>query len=254
MKRFSLTGIAITHSRSPLLFEAAYHGKYAYGLMPAATAAAALRLYEEQGLSGMNVTTPFKETILPYIDDVDKYVQMTGATNIVQRRANRWVAYNSDVYGATGSLHDAGVSLGNAACLVLGWGGAARAAVSGLVEAGARITAANRTIDKIKAMNSSLPVEILPFDEALVQTKKYTVIVNALPPIPALAERIKIHSGQVVLEADYACGALRDITRNAGALYIDGKQWLLHQAIPAFRLFTGEEPDIPAMRLITNNE
>jgi len=250
MKRFALTGISIAHSRSPQLFEAAYHGKYTYELMPANTVAEALRLYEEQGLSGMNVTTPFKEAILPYMDFVDEFAGWAGAANIVLRRNNRWMAYNSDIYGATGTLCAAGVVLSGAECLVLGWGGAARAAALGLVNSGARVTAANRTLAKVKSMSAAFPVEVLPLEEALLQTEKYAVIINALPPIPGLAESIRLYPHQTLLEADYICGALRNLARNSGTQYLDGLQWLLHQAMPAFRLFTGEEPDVHAMQEI----
>jgi len=250
MKRFALTGTSIAHSRSPQLFEAAYHGKYAYELLPATTVEEALRLYEERGLSGMNVTTPFKETIVPYMDIVDEDVRMAGAANIVVCRDNRWAAHNSDVYGAAGALLAADVKLAGKECLVLGCGGAARAATIGLLKNGARVTVANRTVDKIKTLSAYNPVEALCLEDTLSQTAKYAVIVNALPALSGLAERIRIYPYQVVLEADYTCGVLRDVAHKAGAQYLSGLQWLLHQAIPTFRLFTGEEPDIAEMQLL----
>jgi len=254
MKRFALTGISIAHSRSPQLFEAAYHGKYAYELMQASTAEEALRLYEEKGLSGMNITMPFKESIIPYIDVLDEDVEITGAANIVLRRNNCWEAHNSDIYGVINPLRDAGINLLGADCLVLGWGGAGRAAALGLIKAGARVTVANRTIAKVETMSIFYSVEVLPLDKVLKQTEKYTVVVNALPVVPGLAERIRLYPHQVVLEADYTCGILREVARIAGTRYLSGLQWLLHQAIPAFRLFTGEEPDIAAMQLTMNND
>ena len=253
MKRFALTGISIDHSRSPQLFEAAYHGKYAYELMPASTAAEALRLYEEKGLSGMNVTTPFKETIVPYMDIINDDVRAIGAANIVFRRDNCWMGHNSDIYGVINPLRDAGINLSGADCLVLGWGGAGRAAALGLMKAGARVTVANRTVAKVEAMSIFSSVEVLPLDEVLKQTEKYTVLVNALPVVHNLAERICLYPHQVVLEADYTCGILQDVARSAGARYLSGLQWLLHQAIPAFRLFTNEEPDIAAMQMLIEN-
>ena len=254
MKRFALTGIAIAHSRSPQLFEAAYHGKYAYELMSATTAAEAFRLYEERGLSGMNVTTPFKEDVITYADIISEDVKIVGAANIVLRSENLWIAHNSDIYGAIGALRAAGVILLGAECLVLGWGAAARAAALGLLKFGARVTAANRTVTKVKAMSAVFPVEALPLEEALTQTQKYTVIVNALPFVANLAEHIRLYPHQTLLEADYTCGALRSVARNTGAQYLDGLQWLLHQAMPAFRLFTDEAPDVRAMQAIINEE
>ncbi|MDR0295848.1 MAG: hypothetical protein LBH91_06695 [Prevotellaceae bacterium] len=252
MKQFALTGISIAHSRSLQLFEAAYHGKYTYELMPATTVAEALRMYEEKGLSGMNITTPFKEAIIPYIDIMNEDVCKIGAANIVFRRNNCWMGHNSDVHGVVNSLRNAGINLFGADCLVLGWGGAGRAATLGLLKAGARVTVANRTVSKVEAMSAFPPVETLPLDEVLKQTEKYTVLVNALPVLPELVERIRLYPHHVLLEADYTCGILRDVARNAGTRYLSGLQWLLYQAIPAFRLFTNEEPDVAAMQLIMN--
>ncbi len=253
MKSFALTGNPIAHSKNPLLFAAAYHGKYTYELMPADTAEEAMQLFKENALEGMNVTMPLKAAVIPFMDELDDTVRLLNAANVVVRRNGKLKAYNTDVCGVSGALEAAGVELYELPCLVLGGGGAARAAVAALHRAGACITVANRTMSKAEDIAGLFGTNVIALEKALQDTGAYNVVVNATPAGSAIADRLQLCAGQTVLDADYANKPLKEIALKAGAFYVDGTQWLLHQAFPAYRLFTGEEPDIPAMLEVMNN-
>ncbi len=253
MKSFALTGHPIAHSKNPCLFAAAYHGKYAYELLPAGTAEDAMRLFKDNALEGMNVTMPLKAAIIPFMDELDDTVRLLNAANVVVKRNGKLKAYNTDVCGVSGALEAAGVELYELPCLVLGGGGAARAAVAALYKAGAHITVANRTMSKAEDIAGLFDAHVVALEKALQHTSVYNVIVNTTPAGSAIADRLQLGAGQTVLDADYANQPLKEVTLQAGAFYVDGTQWLLHQAFPAYRLFTGEEPDIPAMLEVMNN-
>lgn len=253
MKSFALTGYPIAHSKTPLLFAAAYHGKYACELMPANTAAEAIRLFKENELEGMNVTMPLKAAIIPFMDELDDMVQLLSAANVVVRRNGKLKAYNTDVLGVSGALEAAGLELNGLPCLILGGGGAARAAAAALCKAGAHVTVANRTASKAEDIANLLGCHVTTWEKAVQDTAAYAVVVNCVPANSAIADRLQLSAGQTVLDADYAGKPLKALALNAGAVYVDGVEWLLHQAFPAFRLFTGEEPDIPAMLEIVNH-
>jgi shikimate dehydrogenase len=246
-KRFGLTGMPVSQSKNPVLFHAAYHGKYEFMLLPATTAGEAMRLFREQGLSGMNVTMPLKELMLPFIATLDEGATLLRAVNTVVLSQGVLKGYNTDVYGVAGALAEAGVPISGKRCVLLGAGGAGRAAACALAQAGAALTIANRTADRAEAVAKLFRAASCSLAEALQHSGEYDVVVNTLPAAANIAAQLFPESRQVVMDADYMHKPLQAVCRNAGATYIDGSRWLLHQAIPAYRLFTGEEPDIAAM-------
>jgi shikimate dehydrogenase len=250
IKCFGLAGMPVSQSKSPALFHAAYQGKYAFTLLPAATASDAMRLFREHGLSGMNVTMPLKELMLPFVTTSDEGATLLRAVNTVVLSQGTLRGYNTDVHGAAGALAEADVPLSGRRCVVLGAGGAGRAAACALAQAGAALTIANRTVDRAEAAAKLFHAASCSLAEALQHSGEYDVIVNTLPAAADIAAQLLYpKSWQVVMDADYMNKPLQTVCRNAGAKYIDGSRWLLHQAIPAYRLFTGEEPDVAAMAL-----
>ena len=254
VKCFGLAGMPVSQSKSPSLFQAAYHGKYSYERFPAATAAEAMRLFHEHGLLGMNITMPLKELMLSFIAVPDKDAALLQAVNTVVWQQGVLHGYNTDVQGVAGALLEADVVVSGRRCVVLGAGGAGRAAACALAHAGAILFIANRTIDRAEATATLFRATSLSLTEALQRSAEYEVIVNTLPAAANIAAHLHLESRQVVLDADYAHKPLQTLCRNAGAIYIDGIRWLLHQAIPAYRLFTGEEPDVAAMTQLLQHE
>ncbi|MDR3184339.1 MAG: saccharopine dehydrogenase NADP-binding domain-containing protein [Prevotellaceae bacterium] len=246
-KCFGLTGMPVSQSKSPALFRAAYQGRYEYGLFPAATADEAMRLFREHGLQGMNVTMPLKEPVLPFMATLDESAALLQAVNTVVWQQGALQGYNTDVQGVAGALAEAGIAVNGRRCVVLGAGGAGRAAACALAQAGAILTIANRSAGRAGAAAKLFHAAALPLAEALQRSAEYEVIVNTLPAATGVAAQLRLEPQQAVLDADYAHKPLLALCRNAGATYIDGSRWLLHQAIPAYRLFTGEEPDVAAM-------
>jgi shikimate dehydrogenase len=155
--------------------------------------------------------------------------------------------YNTDVQGVAGALAEAGVAVSGRRCVVLGAGGAGRAAACALAQAGAVLTVANRTTDRAKAAAELFHAASSSLAEVWPRSAEYEVIVNTLPSVAGVAAQLRLTPRQAVLDADYAHKPLQALCRDAGATYIDGSRWLLHQAIPAYRLFTGEAPDAAAM-------
>jgi shikimate dehydrogenase len=247
IKRFGIVGMPVSQSKSPALFHAAYHGKYEYMLLPAATADEAMRLFREQGLSGMNVTMPLKELMLPFVATLSEEAALLRAVNTVVLSQGILRGYNTDVHGVAGALAEAGVEISGRRCVVLGAGGAGRAAACALAQAGAALTIANRTTDRAEAAAKLFCAASCSLTEALQHSGEYDVVVNTLPAAANIAAQLCPKSQQVVMDADYMYKPLQTACRHAGATYIDGSRWLLHQAIPAYRLFTGEEPDVAAM-------
>jgi shikimate dehydrogenase len=206
-----------------------------------------MRLFHEHGLSGMNITMPLKELVLPFITALDDDAALLQAVNTVVLQQGVLRGYNTDVQGVAGALAEAGVTISGRRCVVLGAGGAGRAAACALAHAGAILVIANRSAERAGAAAKLFHAVPLSLTEALQRSAEYEVIINTLPAAAGIATQLRLESRQALLDADYVHKPLQALCRNAGATYIDGSRWLLHQAIPAYRLFTGEEPDVAAM-------
>lgn len=247
-KRFALIGHPVAGSLSPALFAAAYGGRYAYDLIDEADFD---RAWERAvaGYDGFNVTAPFKRRVVERLAETGKAwlspeVISTGCANTLVRDGGLWRAYNTDVDGVCGALEEAWAgdsfaSLGmpdrlqflagpGCTALIIGDGGAARAAVEAL-RGCCRVRVTARS-------DGSLYEPLPPAD----------LVIYTLPGSATVPDGLPLE-GAVVLEAEYRSPHLAG---QCCRRYISGRRWLLHQGLAAYRLFTGMEPDRAAMEAV----
>jgi len=247
---YAVLGQPVLHSRSPNLFNAAFQSSQIpahYTRLLAPTAAAGLRLATHVGIRGLNVTTPFKETMLERLDRVDHTARRIGAVNTLLHDGRCWAGFNTDWLGVTGALTRHGVHIAGRTALVLGAGGAGRAAVHGLLAAGAHeVWLANRTASRAREWAARLGSRWCALAEAAERAAAADMVVDCISDGLAAAEIIAA-AGGAVLRAAY-----RDPTAVTGpegspARRVDGLAWLLHQARPAFELFTMQPAEAAVM-------
>ena len=249
-KLLAVSGRPILRSLSPGLFRSAYSGERdgaIYTRLSAPTADEALRFAREVGLHGMNVTAPLKSGVRGLLEAVDEVSAALGAVNTIVREGRGFRGYNTDPAGVTGALAAAGIGVRGKRCLVLGAGGAGRAAAFALRDLGAEVTLCNRTDGKALAAARKLGVAAERWQHRASVLAAADVLVTALPRDAAAVRAEWLRPGLVVLEAAYPATPFSAQAREMGCLVVPGEAWLLHQAVPAFRLFTGAEPD-PAAR------
>ena len=131
MKSYGLIGNPIIHSLSPLLFQKQFGDTYTYNLFPLENVEdIRLWIHQHPDLMGINITKPFKESVLPYLDELSPEAKHIGAVNVIeiQRRSENMVlkGHNTDFYGFQKSLQAFVKGLISSA-LILGTGGAAKA-------------------------------------------------------------------------------------------------------------------------------
>ena len=269
MARYGLIGHPIDHSLSPTLFAAAYGEAYPYDLIGGADLDASYRKFLGE-YDAVNVTAPFKEQACAKADVLSQECKVVGACNVLKKTSDGVVAHNTDYLGVMKCLlpfyTDVHLS---PVTLVVGCGGAGKAAAYAACELGSEVVILNRTYDKAKAYADSLSelnplykVKAAPLCELRKWFRRAGTVVYTLPgPIDLIDEMRKgdIRGGvlwnnpKVILEANYknpvfsgeAMERLREINRKI--TYVSGKEWLLHQAVEAFGIFTDREPNIPEM-------
>ncbi len=194
---------------------------------------------------GFNVTIPHKQKILPYMDDLDENAKIYGAVNTVKVKDKKLIGYNTDGYGFIKSLEMEGALLQDQPVLLLGAGGAARVAAFELLKKGARLTIANRNIQRANMLKKEL-IESLNIPQ--IKTCKleeihdeYLCIVNATPvgmfpyedDIPVSVEVIK--NSKIVYDMIYNPyrTKLLQTAEHYGCKVINGFSMLFYQAVRA---------------------
>ena len=242
--KFALIGHPVAGSLSPRLFEAAYGGRYPYDLIDEAAFDTAWERFLA-GYDGINVTAPFKQDAFARVNRLSPDSLATGAVNLVVKSGEETVGYNTDVDGVLGAVRETGLAVSDA--LIVGAGGAARAAAVAALRLGCRVCITNRTFSKADELAYSLGCEAIPLADAGSKTPDLIVytIPGSSPVIPGLDG--DLFRNAVVLEAEYKHPVLADIPCRA---YAGGRRWLLWQAVAGYALFTGEEPDAEKMSAV----
>jgi shikimate dehydrogenase len=262
--RLAVIGQPIAHSRSPAMHTAAFE---ALGIADEWTYTAIEMSPEEfvertealaqAGFVGANVTVPHKRAALELADRASDVAREIGAANTLSFTG----AIRADNTDATGLLAALPGPVDGMRALVLGAGGAARAAVWGLHREGAEVEVWNRTA----ARASELAAEFGAVAVEGFSSRDYDLVVNATvvgmaaSPSSNRAENdLKalgidadgIRDRQVVVDLAYGSGEteLARTARNSGAIVIDGLEVLVRQGAESFRIWTGLAPPLEAMR------
>ena len=128
------------------------------------------------GIRQLAISIPHKEAVMAHLDEVDPTARRIGAVNTVTLRGERLVGSNTDWLGAVQAL-ERERKLSGARAVVLGAGGAARAAVFGLLERGARVVVLNRTPERAHALCAALGAHVA-FFLVVLRLGEYYVLMN----------------------------------------------------------------------------
>ncbi|MFA6770879.1 MAG: hypothetical protein WCR71_06865, partial [Bacteroidales bacterium] len=239
MKKLALIGDSISHSISPKLFKAAYSHKreaeqteFSYTLLDYPTLNEAMNIFLKEGYYGANITSPYKNEILSYCTELDITASQTGAANLILRQKDNIKGYNTDCQGVYGPLKTRGIEPCNV--IILGAGGAAKAAISILQKRGFTVTVINRTLVKAKKLAQEQNVKWATIQSLPELIKTNTLLIYTIAvPTPSL--KCAALNNVIIFEANYKSPSLNNSECKE---YIPGTEWLVHQAIPSFKLFT----------------
>ncbi len=262
-----LLGHPVAHSHSPALHNAAFQALGIDAHYEARDVAPehlreAVEALRQADCYGANVTAPHKQAVMPFMDELSSEVRALGVLNTIVNDNGRLLAFNTDARGFGRWMREARIAAEGKSALVLGAGGAARAVVWALADAGAtHITVLNRT----PARADELIVTLWPHLQHtrldagdLVSASKpsshpWDIVVNATSS-GHHGEAPAVHPscyspGSVAIELAYnppVTGFMTD-ARAAGARAENGLGMLLHQAALAFERWTGQAPPIDVL-------
>jgi len=244
---FGVAGNPISHSLSPLMHNTAFRkeGINAVFLpLKAHSLDDLLTLVSELPLSGVAITMPFKCQVLPYLANMDAFTQQTGACNTLRTGVDgKLYGFNTDVSGIIRPLEKR-IKLAGARIAVLGAGGAARAAVFGLVHAGAEVFIVNRTHETAQALARKAKARALRHEK--FARESFDVLINTTPcgmrgVKPLLPINKDELNAKLVFDLVYNPieTPLIQLARARGIPTITGLEMFIQQGVKQFEIWTG---------------
>ena len=254
-----IIGDPVAHSRSPAIHNAAFaelglDWVYVAFPVPRGAGEAAINAVRVLGLAGLNVTMPHKSAAAAACDELSDAARALDSVNTVVNRDGVLFGDSTDGAGLLAALRDERLNLSGAGVLVLGAGGAARAIVHALGEAGARVTIAARRPDAgAQAARLAPDTHVIAFSELDAAVHSANLIVNATPlgmdgePPPFAVEALE--PTQFVYDTVYhpSPTPLLEAAAARGIPHAGGLGMLVHQAACSFTLWTGETAPLAVM-------
>lgn len=260
----AVIGHPIAHSRSPRLHgywlgEYGINGHYVPMDVAPEDLEAVIKVMPKMGYVGANVTIPHKEAVMGFVDHLTDSAKAIGAVNtLVFQDDGTVLGDNTDGYGFIENLKQGAPEwkADSGAAMVLGAGGAARAIVFSLLQAGVpKVLISNRTKSRAETLRSDFGerVEVVDWENAAASLTDVVTLVNTTSlgmvgkaplelSLDALSDQATVTD--IVynpLETDLLVRA-----REKGCSTVDGLGMLLHQAVPGFEAWFGRRPEVDA--------
>jgi shikimate dehydrogenase len=263
---YGIVGYPARHSLSPVMHQAAFDGlgmKAEYRIFEVAPEKLGSFLSDEarHTLHGFNVTIPYKEQAVPFLDYASADVRLSCAVNTVKVRSSRLEGFNTDGQGFMNDLSEKGFYPGSAKVCVIGAGGASRAVCFAIAKSGPqKLAVFNRDRRKaeelVRRLAAQFPkiefsypesAEKLGIEDAQLLVNATSLGMHAGDPLP-VEERF-LHEGLLVYDLVYSPPetALLRAARKKGCRCANGLGMLLHQGMLSFEIWTGVKPPKDAM-------
>ena len=253
----AIAGNPCMHSKSPQVFNRLFRDfgiRYHYTFFEYSSAEAILNLAEILELKGMSVTIPFKEDIMEHLNRVSEDAAAIGAANTIVWCGDERQGYNTDWLGIKRPLEATCLDFNGDSAVVLGAGGAARAAVYALQNLGLNVVIVNRNREKAKSLAAEFACDVGTTEE--IVDSQPAVIINAtsvgMDGTSTLLKSDQLHANTTVFDLVYTppiTPLLREAER-AGCRCISGTEMFIHQLCEQFRIFTGMQVDSDIVREI----
>jgi len=269
-KIVGLIGYPVEHSKSPLMHNAAFKSlrlDFIYLLFyvrPSYLKEAIMGL-RALNVVGANVTIPYKEEVIKYLDEIAPEAKFIGAVNTIHNREGKLIGYNTDGQGfITSLLTDGKIKLEGQNVLLIGAGGAGKAVAVKLAERGVeRLVITDKIMERadalIERLRENIPdcavYAIHPGDKEFAKTVlESTLLINATPVgmkegDPCVIDPKYLHKRLFIYDVIYNRETpLIEAAKKRGLRALGGMGMLIHQGAASFEIWTGRKAPIEVMR------
>ncbi len=241
MKHYGLIGKTLTHSFSASFFKEYFEKNQidaTYANFELETIEQVRALFK-QNLSGLNVTYPYKESIIPYLDQLDEGAAQIGAVNVIAFENGKRVGYNTDAHGFAQSIKPF-LTFEHERALIFGTGGASKAVAHVFKQIGLDVFYISRHRNEAAG--------VFTYEDINVHMlRSCKVLVNCTPvgTYPNISDSIKLPfealtSSHLVIDLVYnpAETELMKRAKKNGAAVMNGLSMLQHQALKSYEIWT----------------
>jgi shikimate dehydrogenase len=266
-QRLAIIGDPISHALSPVLqsFLIRHFGvPFTYEALQVRSAdlPEMMQRLRSDNFRGINVTIPHKQAVVPFLDELDEAAARIGAVNTIVVDGARLIGYNTDASGFLHSLEAAKIAVGGKRAFVLGAGGAARAVVFALMQAGAEtIFICNRSNTRAESLIVEFAPNIktgqiqnIPWANRIswFERQRADLIINAtsvgmhprIDEMPLPPHVFVPHMVAIDLVYNPRHTAFLQAAKTAGATVVGGLGMLIHQGVAALALWSQQQLDI----------
>ncbi len=253
---YGIIGNPVSHSLSPIMHNVAFKElgiKAVYGafLVKEENLKKAVEGIRALNIKGLSITIPHKESIMKFLDEIDRVALKIGAVNTIVNENGYLKGYNTDWIGVLKAFTKNEVEIKDKKVVIIGAGGASKAVVYAIKAGGAKeIEVYNRTFEKAKALEKNFGIIAKPWEELknasgdiIIQTTSVGLKSWKSPVEEEVLSRFKIAMDIVYIPLKTKFLSLAE----KYAKVIDGLQMLLYQGVEQFRLWTGIEPPVKLM-------
>lgn len=231
-----VAGSPVFHSKSPLIFREIFKEKgldASYIRIAVNRADEAVRICRDLDFHGMNVTAPFKNSIISHLDALSEDADKMGSVNTVVNRAGKLTGYNTDHYGVTSPLENILGSMKDKKAVIAGAGGAGVSAAFGLSRMGCTVTVLNITLNEAKAVADKFGCTYDLLSNFKKHISNADIFISTLPYEASPLDLSLMKNGSVIMDASYKKSHYREQAEKNGIVFIPGEEWLIYQAVHA---------------------
>jgi 3-dehydroquinate dehydratase/shikimate dehydrogenase len=256
---YGVAGDPISHSLSPIMMNAAFRRETVNAVylgLHAKNLKDLLACVNDIPIRGISVTMPFKEEIVTYLSNSDPLTRQIGACNtVVRSQDGKLYGFNTDVAGIVGPLEER-MNLNGKRVLVIGAGGAARAAVFGLRGRDAEVFLVNRTPERAQALARQAKAKYVK--RADLAKQNFDVIINATPLGMGGSRQLPLEekelNAQYVFDLVYTPAETKflKLAKSKGLQVIPGLEMFVQQGARQFEIWTGKPAPVAEMAYVVS--
>ena len=254
MKKFLVIGNPIDHSLSPDLHnywikKSSIDAIYEKKKINENQLEQIISQVRDNKIKGINVTVPFKKTVIPYLDELSSEAQSTQSVNTIYKKDNKIIGHNTDIFGFETSIKKVEYYLENKEVLILGAGGVVPSIIFSLIKMKAsKIKISNRTKEKAENLKKIFKdIEVLKWGEI----SNFDMIINATSLGLKKEDSLNLDFSSItrnkffydVIYNPSETNFLK-MGRELGNKTLNGKLMFIFQALSAFNIWHGQTPKI----------
>jgi len=245
MIKLAVVGNPVFHSLSPYVFnifsqKSDYQIKYQRISAPSINDA--FNFAKEIGLTGFNVTSPFKTDVLELLDKIDYQAANLNSANTVKFVENQSTGFNTDYFGILSTIWDNNFIFNKQKVLILGAGAAGRTAAFAIRNLNSIVYIWDRNLSKSQKVSQEVGIQYITTEQVIKDLEHFRYIISTIPQNSEILSQLNFSEKNIIFDTIYHNSFFQKNQTQFGYQLISGERWLINQASLSFEIFIGHKP------------